>query len=83
MQIVIEIDEEDYNRLKEMPYVFDSLTSRLYRAVKDGTPLPKNHGRLIDADALNFNANYNEPLIHKQDVDNAPTILEEVKADDE
>lgn len=40
-------------------------------------------GRLIDADALNFNADYNEPLISKFDFDQAPTIhaipIEEIK----
>lgn len=52
MKIVIDIDEEDYNRIKDIPDAFDSLTSRTYKAIKNGTPLPK-HGRLIDADALN------------------------------
>lgn len=33
-------------------------------------------GRLIDADALNFNVDYNEPLISKRDFDFAPTIIE-------
>ena len=46
------------------------------KAFNDSTLLPKNHGRLIDADALNFNADYNEPLISKLDFDNAPTIIE-------
>lgn len=33
-------------------------------------------GGLVDADALNFNADYNEPLISKRDFDFAPTIIE-------
>jgi len=45
--------------------------------------LPKGHGRLIDADALNFNADYNEPLISKLDFDNAPTIIGADKAESE
>lgn len=77
IQIVIEISEEMYQTVKDETYC-----GSLYEELKNGTPLPKNHGRLIDADALNFNANYNEPLIHKQDIDFAPTIIEEVKADD-
>ena len=93
MQIVIEIDEEDYNRLKEIPYVFDSLVSRLYNAVKNGTPLPKNHGDLIDRQIA---INAFENCIHELGIDdepynygemalcktNAPTIIEEVKADE-
>lgn len=48
----------------------------LIDAIKNGVVLPKGHGRLIDADALNFNADYNDPLISKLDFDNAPTIIE-------
>ena len=52
MQIVIDIDEEDYKRIQDTSDVFNSLTSRTYSAIKNGTPLPENHGRLIDADAF-------------------------------
>ena len=52
-----------------------SCDSCIKEAIINGTPLPR-HGRLIDADALNFNADYNEPLISKLDFDNAPTIIE-------
>lgn len=47
------------------------------------TELPKEHGRLIDADALNFNADYYEPLISKFDFDSAPTIIGADKAESE
>lgn len=50
MQIVIDIDDEDYKRIQDIPNVFNSLTSRTYSAIRNGTPLPKGHGRLIDAD---------------------------------
>ena len=50
--------------------------SYIKHAIVTGTMIPKGHGRLIDADALNFNADYNEPLISKLDFDNAPTIIE-------
>lgn len=50
MQIVIYITEDDYNRIKEIPDAFESLTSRAYKAIKNGIPLPRDHGRLIDAD---------------------------------
>lgn len=52
MQIVIDMDEEDYKRIQDTPDVFNSLTSRTYSTIRNGTPLPKGHGRLIDADAL-------------------------------
>ena len=50
MKIVIDIDDEDYKRIQDIPDVFNSLTSRTYSAIKNGTQLPKGHGRLIDAD---------------------------------
>lgn len=40
MKIVIDIDEEDYERIQDIPEVFISLTSRTYSAVRNGTPLP-------------------------------------------
>lgn len=75
MQIVIEISDKIYEKVKEH-YVNPYEVDEIGQAILDGTILPKHHGRLIDADALNFNANYNEPLIHKQDIDFAPTIIE-------
>lgn len=50
MQIVIDIIDDDYNRINSYPdgRTFYPITARLYKAVKDGTPLPKGHGDLID-----------------------------------
>ena len=54
MQIVIEIPEEDYTNIKN---AINSLIengveltsmSKVCLAIKDGAPLPKGHGRLID-----------------------------------
>ena len=44
MQILIDIDEEVYDFIKRTGYH----TQSLYEAIKNGTPLPKGHGRLID-----------------------------------
>lgn len=55
MQIVIDIENEDYKRIQDISDVFNSLTSRTYSAIKNGTPLPKGHGRLIDADDFKKN----------------------------
>lgn len=54
MQIVIDINDNEYLGIKNYP---DNITSypvtiHLYEAVRNGTPLPKGHGRLIDADVL-------------------------------
>ena len=52
MQIVIDIDDNLYTRLfdKGDEYVADM--RRACVAIRKGTPLPKGHGRLIDADEL-------------------------------
>lgn len=47
MQIVIEIDEDDYRRGCAMA-----------DAIRNGTPLPEHHGRLIDADKLRAKFNF-------------------------
>lgn len=53
MQIVIDIPKNTYNRIAEggakREFVYKS---DLMRAILKGTPLPKGHGRLIDADKL-------------------------------
>lgn len=76
MQIVIDIPDQKYKWIVENPQTY---TDELCKAIANGTPLPKGHGRLIDADALNFNADYCEPLISKRDFDFAPTIIESDK----
>ena len=46
IELIIKIPEEEYKRLA---YI-DILKLRGY--IENGTPLPKGHGRLIDADAF-------------------------------
>ena len=43
MQIVIDIVDDDYNRINSYPdgKTFYPITARLYKAVKEGIPLPK------------------------------------------
>jgi hypothetical protein len=55
MQIVIDIDEERYNQIKRCADNY--LVSGLELAVKNGTPLPKGHGDLIDANSIYFRLN--------------------------
>lgn len=58
IELVIKIDEEEYINIKN---AINSLIengverasmSKLCLAILDGTPLPKGHGRLIDADDI-------------------------------
>ena len=51
MQIVIDMPENLYKTICENEYGVHQ--GRIYEIIRNGTPLPKGHGRLIDADALN------------------------------
>lgn len=56
MQIVIDIHEDDYQRICETKLPsYGAITYIIHRAfkyIKNGKPLPKGHGRLGDLDAL-------------------------------
>ena len=91
MKLIIEIDDEIYNKIVNInEYSFVTLTmeqlKRLDDAIRNGIPLPKGHGRLIDADALEFEkctleteSDVSFYMIDKEDVENAPTIIEAEK----
>ena len=84
MQIVIDIPDRIYKIIqnKRLNIIDDEI---LEQAVKNGTPLPKGHGRLIDADALKeceqkWSCDY-EPdgyshVVEIRDIDDEPTIIE-------
>lgn len=48
MQIVIDISKDDYRKVQDGR----ANVSMMQKAIRNGTPLPKGHGRLIDADDL-------------------------------
>ena len=50
MQIVINISEKEYNYYRDASNFWGY--SKLREIIVNGTPLPKGHGRLIDADTL-------------------------------
>jgi hypothetical protein len=73
MEIVIKIPKEDYNEILKMRPSYPSGVFCWIKAIQNGIPLPKGHGRLID-----------ETQIHKCGWDyikhhaktDAPTIIE-------
>jgi hypothetical protein len=68
MHVVIEIPDRAYKAIK------NSTKPLLYleHLIQEGTPLPKGHGRLIDADAV-----LEEPIGNTyKDIDIAETIIE-------
>ena len=87
VKVVIEILEYDYKNL--MIYK-DNSNGRNWaeQRIIAGTPLPKGHGRLIDADKLEYTCNSDEcgmltgcnhcqyHIITEDEIDNADTIIE-------
>ena len=76
MKIVIDLPEE-----------WEGCTNRhLRKLIAEGTPLPKGHGRLIDADKLHYvkmlvqNPNNGKHrhivAVRASEINNAPTIVE-------
>lgn len=96
MQIVIDIPDEMYRRIALAPRCATGLDAyrdrdAFVKAIQNGTPLPKGHGRLIDADEIiseatermKYPANhkYMECVIAHMNL--APTIIEADKAESE
>ena len=77
MKLIIEILEDLYFRAKWNQYAMgDSSITR--EIIANGTPLPKGHGRLIDADALKQDLSffYDGLATAKMVIDSVPTIIE-------
>lgn len=69
MQVVIDIDDNTYTNLCDNGWEVVSQVGEILLAVKNGKPLPKGHGRLIDADDVtDFEGHYITT--------DAPTIIE-------
>lgn len=81
MQIVIDIGEELYKDIQSRDWKNgDRWYSDEWKAIHNGTPLPKGHGNLIDADELLKDRHRAIPVI---EVIEALTILEADKAGSE
>lgn len=77
MQIVIDIPKDVYNRTvfyREFKNLNDCVT--IIKALENGTPLPKHHGRLIDADKLTESILCKTFGLRNVDIENEPTIVE-------
>ena len=88
MQIVIDIDEESYEHIKA--YSNEEVLPIGWYAIINGTPLPKGHGRLIDADELygdfiDGTEGYDCQTWNRIEIgdiiDDAPTIIEESESE--
>lgn len=85
MQIVIDINENDYKTLMiNGGKCTLSMAERIVDSVFHGKKLPKGHGRLIDADALKLTRHdihveeidYYHRCVSIENIDEAPTIIE-------
>ena len=90
MQIVIDLDERIYNICKGAykKGCKDKDTGVLAKAIGEGTILPDNHGRLIDADELLINERPSGmSMIQWEDthfykaISDAPTVVESTKGE--
>lgn len=74
MEIVIKIPDEDYEYLKTHN------KHGLYSSILNGVPLPKGHGRLIDADDIALiDEQFHTPsdyYVAESAINDAPTIIE-------
>lgn len=90
IELVIKIPEEVWNKAKEYGHL-DMCGIELSESIMNGTPLPKGHGRLIDADRLKIDnplhLSLDIPYVTEDTVegviDNAPTIIEKDKLESE
>ena len=79
IELIVKIPEEYYETLRKTDMIFSgqrsgkTFVSVIFEAIANGTPLPKGHGRLIDADAVD--TRYSDPEV-VETLDEAPTIIE-------
>lgn len=87
MQLIIDIPEETVKAIQNgEDYRYD-----IHTAIAQGTPLPKGHGRLIDADALEMDKRVcgerylsgSTLFVANKVIEQAPTIIEAGKGDAE
>jgi len=75
MLIVIDIPDRIYKRQGYLNIIDSEI---LRNALKDGIPLPKEHGRLIDASSISFSQFFDagDYLQAVRGIYDAPTIIE-------
>lgn len=88
MDILISIDEEIYRHAQNVSEDSNDEWDAM-RAIANGTPLPKGHGRLIDADELKKIIDDNDIFVtvgfnvRLCDIDSTPTVIKPDKTESE
>jgi hypothetical protein len=87
IELVIKLDKDIAQGIidgenDEPRNIVRSFQATIADAIKNGTPLPKGHGRLIDADALIDSLDASDRDIYCEAVikEDAPTVIEADKA---
>ena len=87
IELIIKIPEESYKNMKNQVNKRDYPDMQIGRAIVEGTPLPKGHGRIGDLDALRCeNADfdtYNDYCIMFDEIEAAETIIGADKLENE
>lgn len=86
MKIVIDIPERIYDVIMDDEMISREQLAVLEKHIYYSTPLPKGHGRLIDADVLKTASPCGESVrteCVRATIDYAPTIIEADKAESE
>lgn len=88
MKIVIDMPEKTVNDIKDNAMFAGTIPSEILwdvtSAIGNGTPLPKGHGRLVDADALTeqletvANDEWNKQVGASKGLEDAIDIVEDV-----
>lgn len=86
MKLIIDIDEDVRIAISRMGLlrIPDEMQKKVDKAIQSGTPLPKGHGRLIDADELlkqqdggEWNGvGFSQEYVYSKTIKNATTIIE-------
>ena len=63
MELIIKISEDSYKATCN-GYMLPPDVENVVQGIKNGTPLPKGHGRLIDADKLNPDSDYEDGIFY-------------------
>lgn len=68
IELIIKINEKDFDDIKNGETKASALNYSTFNAIRNGTPLPKGHGRLIDADAFERRCMFDSGIEDMQDV---------------
>lgn len=91
IELVIKISEKDLeivgNEIFTVDEMFESTQGRIYRAIVNGIPLPKGHGRLIDENKIwDTVPDLSSPIENhfttydlQRFIETAPTVIEAIE----